>query len=638
MYTGPRETPAERKKRLANDRNKAYRARKREKAGDDEEKGGGDSGGASQHDTSTERLGVILPSSTPRPRAVAVRRTVSSTPRPSVPRLQRTSTPCFTGARARLDFSLCSKIDKELNNSVMSDDSSILPHSPIVPCVSASQVDRRISPGTQRSITQFAKKFDGQLSIPGLEITPRKSHSVRKAACVVNRCLPESNSLKCLTICSLVKRFLREQDTKRIMETLLQHTVQGKSVTLDDVCEHFGVSLTVLQSVHALVRNIIRHRERKAWDCLESSVSELKSLVSLSLAARITFIAKGSIQWLCTRPASKHCNPVTKKDIQKITSFVCRDTETQVLPMKRHAGKRFMRKILTLSYYSYTLQQQRDGDRTLSFSSFYRNLPKECRVMKETPYRMCACETCVNFHLLVAAILAAEPNYGLGIRSSVTRMLLLSVCDPNGCLQDESASLFDAERRCIFRDCKRCSGKLAQHIVQYISDRHSHLEFNEILARRVTWHQWGTRMVRGEEEYQNWPHHGPVSQLLSIFSESVKRHSVHVFNYLWQGEQYEAMKNDLQEGEALWVLDFAMNFGIKNPLEPQQAHWTRKQVTMHPIVANYTCTKCEVHHAVIEELLFVTDDKTHDPFAVDQFETEALEYFEKKGVSFHTIF
>ena len=118
------------------------------------------------------------------------------------------------------------------------------------------------------------------------------------------------------------------------MEGLLRETFEGQSVTMQDVARFFGVSEDVLSRVHGLMRCILRYRERREWVSFDRSVNELKSLVSFGKAGKIVFMAKGSLQWLCTQPGCKNANPVTKKDIQKIVAFVSRETETQVLPMK----------------------------------------------------------------------------------------------------------------------------------------------------------------------------------------------------------------------------------------------------------------------------------------------------------------
>lgn len=54
-------------------------------------------------------------------------------------------------------------------------------------------------------------------------------------------------------------------------------------------------------------------------------------------------------------------------------------------------------------------------------------------------------------------------------------------------------------------------------------------------------------------------------------------------------------------------------------MEIQTAHWYHQQVTVHPVVAYYNCHQCQ--ETVQEDILFISDDLTHDAHAVHKFIT-----------------
>ena len=605
-FVGVRETAGERSRRLKNERNQRYRQKKAKESAD---KALSRSGG----------LNASTPTTVP---------TEPTNINPSVmpPPLVRTSTPAVPSALRSLDFSLVSAIH-DVDEGFQSPSSAlqVLDESALESPQSNVWNDTLMTPTETR---------EGFVEVPGVEVTPRKPHCARKAASLVYKHLPRSNSLKCLVVGCLLKRLMRENETKLIMANVVSPLLPTAQVTLPDVCVFFGYDLHVLRQVHSLVRNVVRYRERKDWDNFSASVQQLKTLAPLSKAAVICFMSKAGMTWLCTKPEAKKAHPVTQKDVEKIVTFISKDTVTQQLPSKKYAGKKYMRKILLLAYAQYALEQEKDGDRTLSFSSFYRNLPGEVRVMGKTPFRMCACETCVNFDLTLCAVHAAVPGGGLGLPTSVRKVLLMSVCE----VEMSEETIVYAKRECVHRDCQRCKGRLSQHVIEFLSSRLNHPEFNSLMRKTVTWHRWGKRLVDGNLEFQKWPHHGSVSELVSLLCDSVAKHTVHMFNFLWQGDQFEALKASLKDNETVWVMDFAMNIGLKDALEPQSTHWSRKQVTLHPIVAFYNCQNCPKKHQVVEELMFMTDDRTHDPFAVTKFENEALEYFRKTGVVFKTVY
>ena len=87
------------------------------------------------------------------------------------------------------------------------------------------------------------------------------------------------------------------------------------------------------------------------------------------------------------------------------------------------------------------------------------------------------------------------------------------------------------------------------------------------------------------------------------------------------------MKENLKEGQLLQVLDFGQNYMNVFQDEPQGSHWDHMQTVIHPIV-NYYIGK---DGKLVTEHIMITDDLSHDKFAVKEFERQTLEHLKNKG-------
>ncbi len=107
--------------------------------------------------------------------------------------------------------------------------------------------------------------------------------------------------------------------------------------------------------------------------------------------------------------------------------------------------------------------------------------------------------------------------------------------------------------------------------------------------------------------------------------------SWHLFNFKWQGQQFELAKSSLRDSEVLMVMDFTQNFEHKYGQEPQSSHWYHTTTTMHPVVCYYKCLDC--HNMRKEELIMLSDDMDHNAYAVKAFENKALEHLHEGGMT-----
>ncbi len=86
--------------------------------------------------------------------------------------------------------------------------------------------------------------------------------------------------------------------------------------------------------------------------------------------------------------------------------------------------------------------------------------------MHEVPYRTCLCEECLNFSLIVDALLAAHLK---GVSRRMTETILASLCPLVAGDGDchATVTIGDCARECIFRECSSCgTSKLEKAIVE----------------------------------------------------------------------------------------------------------------------------------------------------------------------------
>lgn len=74
------------------------------------------------------------------------------------------------------------------------------------------------------------------------------------------------------------------------------------------------------------------------------------------------------------------------------------------------------------------------------------------------------------------------------------------------------------------------------------------------------------------------------------------------------------------------IQDFGRNFSAKYQDEIKSAHWVKKEVTVHPIVAYYVDPATK--HFTWDSLVMLSDDLNHDHHIVAHFQQVAIKYLQ----------
>ena len=73
-------------------------------------------------------------------------------------------------------------------------------------------------------------------------------------------------------------------------------------------------------------------------------------------------------------------------------------------------------------------------------------------------------------------------------------------------------------------------------------------------------------------------------EFLNFFIQDIQELSLHLFNWRWYNQQFDYIKETLQLGMLLQVLDFAQNYMNKYQDESKEYHWDHSQTVLHPII------------------------------------------------------
>ncbi|XP_035824226.1 uncharacterized protein LOC118477139 [Aplysia californica] len=191
----------------------------------------------------------------------------------------------------------------------------------------------------------------------------------------------------------------------------------------------------------------------------------------------------------------------------------------------------------------------------ISFATFKRRRPQSISLSSSRKFLQCLCERCTNVMLLMEVLNKEISNRITSIEALVEQTLCQNV-----------------ERMCIERQCPNCGvNSLIQSIKGNIED----------LTVVRKWSKW----EKSEKASKDLVfHESPLSEILSLLEKSVHEIAKHLKVAEWQRKQYQSLKFSLPRGHAMCTVDFAENYLCKFQNEVQSAHWSYRQVSVHPCV------------------------------------------------------
>ncbi|XP_028175908.1 uncharacterized protein LOC114364103 [Ostrinia furnacalis] len=240
----------------------------------------------------------------------------------------------------------------------------------------------------------------------------------------------------------------------------------------------------------------------------------------------------------------------------------------------------------------YKIFKQEKPETRCSYYYFTRNKPFFVIKPSVDGREMCLCKLHVN-PTLKAQILKRKRV----IHTDDLSVLISStVCDIN-------------KEDCMYGKCDKCGKNEVKHDVTRDTEP-------------IKWQEWGRKQEIYEKEgnkmktFKNIKEEkeGILKELMLSFNQEFKRLKKHVYNMKIQFQSFRLAISNLQEEEAVIVVDFSENYECKYHQEIQAHHFggSRQQVSLHTVVV-YVPGKNKRN---IESYCTVSASTNHQPAAI----------------------
>ena len=257
--------------------------------------------------------------------------------------------------------------------------------------------------------------------------------------------------------------------------------------------------------------------------------------------------------------------------------------------------------------------------RNVSLNTFRKLRPPDVNLLRRHRLNQCLCEICTDIVLKLRVLNRQASIHNMKDLISIEdkyQLVSLTMCPP----QNPESSL-----KCINRNCDKCGVNLLR----------SRLEpFLVHGSKQIVWEKW---------ERVDYVHDGKTKTKKLIvrkngtireFTEELIKETIplssHIFVANWQGEMFSKISKMVPEDAVVMVLDFAENVSCFYQDEIQDAHWSKNQVALHPIVTYYRCPDHDGDHIVAEAITIISSDLKHDGHAVQHFVNMSIEYLRTK--------
>jgi hypothetical protein len=283
------------------------------------------------------------------------------------------------------------------------------------------------------------------------------------------------------------------------------------------------------------------------------------------------------------------------------------------LPGKRTVSAKDMKpkKILTKKIQDVYRDFKKENPRTVvSFSTFARRRPRDVLLSSKRAFHQCLCEHCTNAKLKMEKL-----NPYLPSSCKVTDVDQL--VEETLCRSHEQTG-----RACIDRHCDLCGPKIVTTKWRAL--------LKEQTETPIAWQKWEKTEQSSKDFVEKA---GTISTMIDELEKELKGLARHVKTAKWQREQYNSLSENLPFGHAIVTLDYAENYACKFQNEVQSAHWSYRQITIHPCVIQYRCQKEGCSELVTDYLVELSDDLNHDAGFTKAVMVRVMEHIKKLNMS-----
>lgn len=291
-----------------------------------------------------------------------------------------------------------------------------------------------------------------------------------------------------------------------------------------------------------------------------------------------------------------------------IEDFYCNDENSRVCPgvrdykiVKKSGEKIKVQKRLLLCNIKelYIKFKDKYPDLKLGFSIFAMHRPLNCLLAGQPgTLKVCTCIYHQNFKLKMNALKSVnilDPNL------HYDDLIKMIICD-------NSFENFD----CRLNNCFNCpSLETLQKMLATQAEENGVAE--------IKFKSWAK-----VDRYQIETFTQKIDVFIEFFLDDLQQLNKHSFVARKQTEYYNKIKENLNPGEFLAVLDFSENFSFLVQDAIQGFHWTNSQCTLHPIGIYY---KDNINEPTkFTSLVGISESNNHDYIAVKIFIDDLIEF------------
>ena len=274
--------------------------------------------------------------------------------------------------------------------------------------------------------------------------------------------------------------------------------------------------------------------------------------------------------------------------MEKLSQFYHQKSVTTNVPTARQSKNNFLTSTYEEAHAKYVSWCDSNKMKAVPFGTFYRLKPNNVYSVCKIPENQCCCKLCQNFQLDKSALRDANLK---GISSTTTEIVLGSLCP----VADGETDVLPqyGYYNCISRNCKKCGKKKTFSSIYKEKILKANPEI-KTSSEKIKWKWWEASFRLSKEgkeirRLDKFTNEMTVLEFLDFFIQDIQELSLHLFNWKWHDQQFDYIKEHLQPGMLLQVLDFAQNYMNKYQDEPKECHWDHSQTVLHPIINHRRC-------------------------------------------------
>lgn len=368
-------------------------------------------------------------------------------------------------------------------------------------------------------------------------------------------------------------------------------------------------------------RGTIRSAEKQAYQNLTtvamgkvSKKYRMQSRLSKYLGVR-RHLVHDNLRWK-NKPRKLRKDRLSDNTKHAVQEYFLLPGVSRQIANKRDKQQKYTMSMTIRDAYDQFKSTQYHPEVKISFSAFCKLKPTCVRRVSLTNHRTCLCQICCNLSLHITAVDKFNKMHNQGDSGTLVTEKK-AVADLTLCPYEGTSN---PNPTCLNRTCESCGVHSLMEHFKFLTDHHS--------EQSVKWHKWSYITIEKDGKQKRVmscvEQSGTIKDLLEGLCTVMVSYPGHIFRAQWQHKQMALCLDTLADSEVMMVMDYAENYSCHYQDEIQTAYFEQRQVTIHPMLAYYYKHQDEDKFLVKHSLIVISDDMTHDAFAVKVFEDEAL--------------